>query len=103
MTCLVRLFRLFEPEPAAAHSELSPRGYDMYPVRRKSHPLFGSHHVHRGVTAQHVGEKRRAVGGNMHDHHEGESAIGRNGGEELLECPLAAGGSTDADHEAGSL
>jgi hypothetical protein len=37
----------------------------------------------------------------MHDHYEGETAIGRDGGEYLLQSFLAASGCAYADHETG--
>jgi hypothetical protein len=99
-----RLRRPFKvkQQPVAAQGQFPACRDHVDPVRHQRHPLLGRHDLHGGVAAQHLGQKRRAVGREVHDHHEGNAAVGGHGGKELFQGLLAAGGCADSDDETGA-
>jgi hypothetical protein len=50
------------------------------------------------IAADNIGKKRRAFRRNVHDHHEGQRTVGRNGLENLFYDLMATEGSPDTDN-----
>jgi hypothetical protein len=66
-------------------------------VRPKRNPFFDGQHLHGGVTPDEIGEKRRTLSRDVHDHHEREITIRGHGGEDMLQGLMASRGGADAD------